>query len=58
MQRFTGGCSERREAVIAQEPIGRMGKPEEIGAALLWPCSDAGTSTTEHAKIVDGGQTV
>src|SRR5881296_1463282 len=34
MQRFSGGTSEGREAVIAQEPIGRMGTPEEIAAAV------------------------
>jgi hypothetical protein len=30
MQRFTGGTDEGRAAVIAQESIGRMGRPEEI----------------------------
>jgi NAD(P)-dependent dehydrogenase (short-subunit alcohol dehydrogenase family) len=33
MQRFSGGTPEGRAAVIAQEPIGRMGTPEEIAAA-------------------------
>jgi NAD(P)-dependent dehydrogenase (short-subunit alcohol dehydrogenase family) len=28
MDRFTGGTPQRREEVIAQEPIGRMGKPD------------------------------
>jgi len=32
MRRFTGDTDEGRAAVIAQEPIGRMGKPEEIAA--------------------------
>ena len=32
MRRFTGDSDEGRAAVIAQEPIGRMGKPEEIAA--------------------------
>jgi NAD(P)-dependent dehydrogenase (short-subunit alcohol dehydrogenase family) len=41
MQRFSGGTPEGRERVIAQEPIGRMGKPEEIAAAVVWLCSDA-----------------
>jgi NADP-dependent 3-hydroxy acid dehydrogenase YdfG len=35
MQQFTGGTSEGRDAVIAQEPIGRMGKSEEIAAAVV-----------------------
>lgn len=34
MDRFTGGTAEGRERVIAQEPIGRMGKPDEIAAAV------------------------
>jgi NAD(P)-dependent dehydrogenase (short-subunit alcohol dehydrogenase family) len=36
MQRFTGGTAEGRDRVIAQEPIGRMGTPEEIAGAVLW----------------------
>jgi len=58
MQRFTGGTSEGRERVIAQEPVGRMGKPEEIGAAVVWLCSDAAAFVVGHAMVVDGGQTV
>ena len=58
MQRFTGGTAERRDRVIAQEPVGRMGKPEEIAAAVLWLCSDAASFVTGHAMVVDGGQTV
>ena len=58
MQRFTGGTSEGRERVIAQEPIGRMGKPEEIADAVVWLCSDAAAFVTGTALVVDGGQTV
>ena len=58
MQRFTGGTSEGRERVIAQEPVGRMGTPEEIGAAVVWLCSDAAAFVVGHAMVVDGGQTV
>jgi NAD(P)-dependent dehydrogenase (short-subunit alcohol dehydrogenase family) len=58
MDRFSGGTPEGRQAVIAQEPIGRMGKPEEIGGAVVWLCSDAAAFVVGHAMVVDGGQTV
>jgi len=58
MQRFTGGTAEGRDRVIAQEPIGRMGTPEEIAGAVLWLCSDAAAFVIGHAMVVDGGQTV
>ena len=58
MQRFSGGTPEGRATVIAQEPIGRMGTPEEIAAAVLWLCSDAASFAVGHAMVVDGGQTV
>jgi NAD(P)-dependent dehydrogenase (short-subunit alcohol dehydrogenase family) len=57
MRRFTGDTNEGRAAVIAQEPIGRMGRPEEIAAAVLWLCSDEAAFTVGHAMVVDGGQT-
>jgi NAD(P)-dependent dehydrogenase (short-subunit alcohol dehydrogenase family) len=58
MDRFTGGTPEGRERVIAQEPIGRMGKPEEIADAVVWLCSDAAAFVVGHAMVIDGGQTV
>lgn len=58
MGRFTGGTDEGRAQVIAEEPIGRMGKPEEIAAAVVWLCSDAAAFMVGHAMVIDGGQTV
>jgi NAD(P)-dependent dehydrogenase (short-subunit alcohol dehydrogenase family) len=58
MRRFTGDTDEGRARVIAQEPIGRMGRPEEIASAVLWLCSDLGGFAVGHALVVDGGQTV
>ena len=58
MDRFSGGTPQGRERVIAQEPVGRMGKPEEIAAAVVWLCSDAAAFVIGHAMVIDGGQTV
>jgi NAD(P)-dependent dehydrogenase (short-subunit alcohol dehydrogenase family) len=57
MDRFSGGTDAGRASVIAQEPVGRMGKPEEIADAVLWMCSDPAAFMTGHALVMDGGQT-
>ncbi|MCX4647032.1 glucose 1-dehydrogenase [Streptomyces sp. NBC_01446] len=58
MNRFSGGTPEGRARVIGQEPVGRMGSPEEIASAVLWLSSDLGGFATGHAMVIDGGQTV
>src|SRR5438477_1859802 len=58
MGRFTGGTPEGRPKVIAEEPAGRMGKPEEIAAAVVWLWSDGAAFMVGHALVIDGGQTV
>jgi NAD(P)-dependent dehydrogenase (short-subunit alcohol dehydrogenase family) len=58
MNRFTGGTAEGRSKVISEEPIGRMGQPEEIANAVLWLCSDAAGFVIGSAMVVDGGQTI
>jgi NAD(P)-dependent dehydrogenase (short-subunit alcohol dehydrogenase family) len=39
----------------AAEPVGRMGKPEEIAEAVVWLCSDASSFVTGLPMAVDGG---
>ena len=58
IERVLGDTAEGHQAVLAQEPIGRMGRPEEIAAAVLWLCSDAASFIVGQAMVVDGGQTV
>jgi NAD(P)-dependent dehydrogenase (short-subunit alcohol dehydrogenase family) len=58
MERFTGGTDEGRAKVVSEEPIGRMGEPEEIADAVLWLCSDASSFVVGHALVIDGGQTI
>jgi NAD(P)-dependent dehydrogenase (short-subunit alcohol dehydrogenase family) len=41
--------------VIGMHPLGRLGNPEELAAAVLWLCSDAASFVTGHAMAVDGG---
>lgn len=39
-------------------PIGRLGRPEEIAAAVLWLCSPGASFVIGHSLVVDGGYTV
>ena len=45
------------KSMMASEPIGRLGKPEEIGNAVAWLFSDAASFVTGAAIPVDGGLT-
>ena len=36
-------------------PMGRMGRPEEIAAAVVWMCSDQASFMTGQPLVVDGG---
>ncbi len=47
-----------RDGLIADEPAGRLGRPEEIASAVLWLRSDDAAFTTGTALVVDGGRTV
>jgi NAD(P)-dependent dehydrogenase (short-subunit alcohol dehydrogenase family) len=40
---------------LKEQPIGRVGKPEEIAAAVLWLCSSASSLVLGVALPVDGG---
>lgn len=56
---MVGRLKERRprmfEKIVRGEPIGRIGRPEEIAETAVWLCSDAASFVTGHAMSVDGG---
>ena len=42
---------------IANQPINRLGEPDEIAAAVLWLCSPGASFVVGVALPVDGGYT-
>ena len=43
--------------IMRDQPIGRLGRPEEIASAVLWLCSPGASFVVGHALAVDGGYT-
>ena len=57
IERFTATSPDAYDALLAQEPIGRLGTPNDIAGAVLWLCSTQAAFVTGHALVVDGGMT-
>lgn len=55
IDRFTGKNKEVEKAFASQEPIGRLGQPEEVAKAVIWLCSDMASFVTGVTLPVDGG---
>jgi NAD(P)-dependent dehydrogenase (short-subunit alcohol dehydrogenase family) len=43
--------------IMKEQPIGRLGRADEIAAAVLWLCSPAASLVVGVALPVDGGFT-
>lgn len=46
---------EAMKEILKEQPIGRLGRPEEIASAVLWLCSPGASFVIGHALVVDGG---
>jgi NAD(P)-dependent dehydrogenase (short-subunit alcohol dehydrogenase family) len=47
--------ADERVALVAKQPLGRMGRAEEVAEAAVWLASDASSFTTGVTLTVDGG---
>jgi 2-keto-3-deoxy-L-fuconate dehydrogenase len=50
-------AGEPLDALVARQPMGRLGTPVEIAEAVLYVASDAAAFMTGSALVLDGGLT-
>ncbi len=55
VERIIARVPGREQEYMNAQPIGRLGRPEELAEAVVWLCSDAASFVTGHAFPVDGG---
>ena len=53
----SGDYETARAAFVARQPMGRLGRPEEIAALAVYLASDESAFTTGVAHVIDGGWT-
>ncbi|MGE7206800.1 SDR family oxidoreductase [Sphingomonas sp. NPDC019816] len=54
----TGDAQSARAAFVARQPMGRLGRAEEIAALALYLASDESAYTTGQMHVIDGGWTM
>ncbi|HVZ97867.1 MAG TPA: SDR family oxidoreductase [Chitinophagaceae bacterium] len=55
IDRITGKDKNAEQQYANMEPIGRIGRPEEVAEAVMWLCSDSASFVTGTTIPVDGG---
>jgi glucose 1-dehydrogenase len=58
INKFVLDDAEAEHAVESEIPLGRMGHPEEIAAAVAWAASDQASYITGTTIVVDGGMSL
>lgn len=56
--RAAGDYEAAYRAFVARQPMGRLGRPEEIGWLVVYLASDESAYTTGTIHIIDGGMTL
>ena len=56
--RATGDIEKARAAFTARQPMGRLGRPEEIAKLAVYLASEDAAFTTGAVHVVDGGLTI
>jgi NAD(P)-dependent dehydrogenase (short-subunit alcohol dehydrogenase family) len=57
VRRLVDDVGESLDALRARQPMGRLGAPDEIAAAVLYLASDDAAFVTGTAFVIDGGLT-
>lgn len=55
LTRIGEGADRLGVAMVAENPSGRLGTPEEVAEAVIWLCSDRASFVTGQTLTIDGG---